>query len=171
MTEGEDARVDGPLAAASIRATLWLAVIGAVGLVLIVVALAAGVIMRYVFGAPVFGLNEIVQLLAVVLVMSALPYCTARREHVAVDVFDAMLGRWGRFFGDVTSCLLAGFVLAFLCQRAVSRALDAHEFGDATNMLRMSIWPFYAILAAGAGLCVLVIAMQLVAIVRREFLR
>lgn len=144
-----------------------MSVIGGVCLVAIVAIVTVGVVMRYAFGAPLLGINEIVQLTAVALVMSSLPYCTARQDHVAVDVFEGWLGRWGRFFGDILSRLLSGFVLSILGHRAFLKALDAAEWGDATNMLRMPIWPFYAILAAGAGLCALIYALQIVLLVGR----
>lgn len=144
-----------------------LAVVGGFGLIAIVVIVFVGVLMRYVFAAPILGVNEIVQLTAVAVVMSALPYCTARNDHVAVDVFDNFLGRYGRFFGDILSRAVSGFVLSVLCRRAALKALDALEWGDATNMLRVPIWPFYAILSLGAGLCVLIFALQLVVIVMR----
>lgn len=148
-------------------ATRYLTAIGGFCLLAIVAVVTLGVVMRYGFGEPILGVNEVVQLAAVALVMAALPYCTAREEHVAVDVFEGWLGRWGRFFGDIVSRLLSGIVLAVLCRRAVFKALDAWEWGDATNMLQMPIWPFYAILAAGSGLCVLVFAMQLALTISR----
>lgn len=143
------------------RVTLYLTVIGGLCLLAIVVIVTLGVVMRYAVGTPLLGINEFVQLTAVALVMSALPYCTANQEHVAVDVFERFLGRWVLFAGDILARLLSGFVLAILTHRAVLKALDAWEWGDATNMLRMPIWPFYAILATGTGLCVLIFAAQL----------
>ncbi|TPW26704.1 TRAP transporter small permease [Pararhizobium mangrovi] len=144
------------------RATLALAWLAALGLLFLVAMIAFGVLLRYVFAIPILGANEIVELAAVVVVMAALPYCTAERAHVGVDVFDPMLGRWGRLAGDVLSRLLSGFVLGVLVWRAVLKAIDAWRWGDATNMLSMPIWPFYAVLAAGAALCVVVFAMQIV---------
>ncbi|WP_174804440.1 TRAP transporter small permease [Martelella limonii] len=144
------------------RATFYLALVGAICLLAIVAIVTVGVVMRYVLGIPILGVNEFVQLTAVALIMASLPYCTAKRDHVAVDVFERILGRWGRFIGDIVAYCLSGFVMAILAQRAVLKALDALEWGDATNMLRMPIWPFYAILAAGAALCVLTFAVQLV---------
>ena len=144
------------------RATLVLAALAGCSLIFMVVMIATGVIARYVFGRPILGSNEIVQMTAVALVMLALPYCTARRGHVCVDVFDAAIGRWGRFIGDLLSRLLSGFVLAVLVFRAVLKALDAHRYGDATNMLGLPIWPFYAILAAGMACCILVLTAQLI---------
>lgn len=146
------------------RTTYCLAIIGGLCLLAIVAIVSAGVVARYAFGSPLLGVNEIVQLTAVALVMSALPYCTFREEHVAVDVFETMLGRWGRFAGDILTRFLSASILSVLTYRAVLKALDAWEWGDATNMLRMPIWPFYTILALGAGLCVLVFVFQLVLI-------
>ena len=42
------------------RATLWLAWLAALALIFMVVIISAGVILRYVFGAPVLGPNEII---------------------------------------------------------------------------------------------------------------
>ena len=149
------------------RSTRLLTVVGGVCLLGIVVVLSLGVLMRYAFGAPLLGVNEIIQLAAVALVMSALPYCTATEQHVAVDVFENALGGWGRFIGDVFSRILSGLLMAILCRRAVLSGLDAKEFEDATNMLRLPIWPLYAILAAGAGLCAVIFALQLLLVLQR----
>ncbi|MCP1200549.1 TRAP transporter small permease [Notoacmeibacter sp. MSK16QG-6] len=147
------------------QATILLTVIGGICLLGLVVVVTAGVVSRYVFNEPLLGINEIVQLTAVALVMSALPYCSARGEHVAVDVFDPMLGPWGRMFGDILSRAIAIVILAILTHRAVLKALDALQWGDATNMLRMPLWPYYAILSVGTALCVLVFTIQLLVIV------
>lgn len=144
------------------RAIFLLACIAGLALLFMVVTIAAGVVLRYVFGAPILGLNEINQMTAVVLVMAALPYCTDRNGHVGVDVFDNVIGHWGRLLGDVGSRLLSGFVLSVLVWRASLKALDAREYGDATNMLSLPIWPFYLVLALGMALCVLIFAVQIV---------
>lgn len=149
------------------RATNWLLSLAGVGLMFMVVVIAFGVIARYVLGSPILGLNEIIQLTAVVLVMAALPYCTAHDGHVAVDVFDRAIGRWGRFAGDLFTRVATGFVLALLVRRAVFKALDAWEFEDTTNMLRLPIWPFYGILAIGMGICVLIFAAQVFQLLKR----
>lgn len=148
------------------RATRWLAVVAGIALILLVITISAGVVLRYLLGIPVLGLNEINQMTALALVMAALPYCTEQRGHVGVDVFDKALGRWGRLAGDLVSRILSIFVLSVLVLRATLKAQDAREFGDTTNMLALPIWPFYGILALGMGLCVMVLAAQLVAILR-----
>lgn len=149
------------------RLTHGLNIIAGICLFSVMAVVSVGVVMRYAFQAPLLGVNEIVQLAAVALVMASLPYCTDKDNHVAVDVFEKPLGPWGRMLGDIVSRVLSGFVLGLLCQRAVLKALDALEWGDATNMLGMPIWPFYVIIAMGAGLCVLIFAAQLLLILTR----
>lgn len=149
------------------RVTLWLAWLAGLALIFMVVIISTGVLLRYVFGTPLLGLNEINQLTAVVLVMAALPYCTLHNGHVGVDVFDNAIGAAGRLIGDVVSRLLSGFVLSVLVWRAALKALDAWEYEDATNMLDLPIWPFYAVLGVGAALCVLIFAVQLIDILKR----
>ncbi|MCX8998115.1 TRAP transporter small permease [Rhizobiaceae bacterium BDR2-2] len=144
------------------RTTLFLAVLAGLSLLFMMMVIAVGVVLRFVFAYPILGSNEIIQLASVAVVMLALPYCTETRGHVRVDVLDEAIGRAGRFSGDILSRLLSGFVLSALVWRAWLKALDAFEYNDATNMLNLPIWPFYAMIAAGMALCVLVFAAQIV---------
>jgi TRAP-type transport system small permease protein len=147
------------------RATLVLAAVAGLGLIFMVVVITVSVVMRYVLGTPMLGANEIVQLTAVAVVMLALPYCTDEGAHVRVDVLDDAIGAGGRWFGDVLSRVLSVFVLSILVWRAALKALDAWEFNDSTNMLGLPIWPFFALISLGIGLCVLVLAEQLVLLI------
>ena len=126
---------------------------------------SAAVVLRYAFGAPLLGVNEVVQLVAVALAMLALPYCTASGHHVRVDLFDRVLGRVGRFVGDVGSRGLSVVVLWHLCGRAWAKASEAHEFGDVTNMLELPLWPVFGAIAVGMALCALVFFAEIVALV------
>ncbi|WP_210259978.1 TRAP transporter small permease [Martelella sp. HB161492] len=142
-------------------ATVLSAVAG-LSLLAMVVLIATGVVARYFFNAPILGVNEIVQFLSVLTVMLALPLCTLADGHVNVDIFDRHLGEIGRRLADLLARLLSGGVLYVLARRAFLKALDAHEFGDTTNMLDLPLWPTYALIALGAALCVAVLAFQFV---------
>jgi TRAP-type C4-dicarboxylate transport system permease small subunit len=149
------------------RATVVLAWIAGLGLLFMLATITVSVVLRYLFSAPLLGVNEIVQLTSVALVMLALPYCTAVEGHVRVDVLDHAIGPSGRLLGDVLSPALSGFVLGWLAYRAALKALDAWEYGDATNMLSLPLWPFYGLLSIGTGLAVLVLAEQLLVVLAR----
>ena len=128
-----------------------------------VAVITLGVVLRYVFAAPLLGVNEIVQLIAVALAMLAMPHATDSGAHVRVDLLDETLGHWGRLGGDVLGRLLSIIALGFLCRQAWVKALDAVEYGDVTNMLQLPLWPAYAAILLGMGLSALVMAAQIVA--------
>lgn len=142
------------------RATQALAVVAGVLLVLMTALISAAVIMRYLVGHPILGVNEIVQLNAVALAMLALPYATRSGAHVRADIFDPSLGRWGRFAADLLTRAVSIWALSILVTRAWDKALDAREFGDSTNMLALPIWPLYGLIALGMALCILVFAVE-----------
>lgn len=151
------------------RATRFLAVVAGIFLIAMTVLISFAVFMRYVVGQPILGVNEIVQLIAVALAMLALPYATHTSKHVRADIFDPALGRVGRLLADIASRAVSIFALWFLVNRAWLKALDALEFGDVTNMLELPLWPFYGLIALGIALCMVVFALQLVAIVLRGY--
>lgn len=150
------------------RATLILAGLAGVSLLLVVVVIAVGVVLRFTFATPILGSNEIVQLLSVAVVMLALPFATAQGAHVRVDVLDERIGHAGRLFGDVLSRILSAFVLSVLVWRAALRTAEAWTYADVTNMLSIPLWPFCALLTAGIAPSALVLLVQLILILVRR---
>ncbi len=149
------------------QATYLLAALAGVILVLMVALIAFGVVMRYGVGRPILGINEIVQLAAVALAMLALPYTTHVRGHVRADIFDRPLGPRGRFAGDILTRGLSIVTLWVLLTRTWDKARDALEFGDATNMLGLPIWPVYGFIALAVALTIVVVGFQLLFILLR----
>ena len=140
--------------------------LSAVALGILLVVTFASVIMRYFFNAPILGSNEIIQLASVVLVMLAMPGAAQKGMHIRVDVFDNWIGAIGRLAGDILTRAVSVYLLGILAWRAWGKLLDAAEFGDATNMLTIPLWPFYGLLILGSVLYALVLIIQLVDIVR-----
>lgn len=143
------------------RATKALSALAGISLLFMVAVITVSVLARYLFDNPITGSDEIVQMTGVALIMFALPHATLNGAHVRVDIFDHVLGRFGRLAGDVLARLLSGFVLVILVSRAWDKMLDAYEYADTTNMLSLPVWPFYGILAAGIALCLVVYAVEL----------
>jgi TRAP-type transport system small permease protein len=126
----------------------------------------AGVVMRYFFNAPILGNNEIIELASVVLVMLAMPGAARQEMHIRVDVFDRLIGAFGRLAGDILARGVSIYLLLLLGWRAWGKLADAAKYGDATNMLSLPLWPFYGLLVLGASLYALVLFIQLVDIIR-----
>lgn len=143
-----------------------LTLVSSLALVVLLLVTFAGVIMRYVFNAPILGSNEIIELASVALVMLAMPTAAQAEVHIRVDVFDGMIGTFGRFAGDILSRGISIALLVVLVWRSWGKLADGAEYGDATNMLNIPLWPFYGLLVVGAALYALVLAIQLADIIR-----
>ncbi len=65
-----------------------LLVIAGAALVAIMLIMTVDAIGRYVLTSPLTAAFELVQLLMAVLIFSAMPVVTLRREHVVVDLFE-----------------------------------------------------------------------------------
>jgi TRAP-type C4-dicarboxylate transport system permease small subunit len=152
------------------RTTFLLGAIASVFLVAILVMVAAGVVSRYVFNAPIFGGAELIQFASVGMIMCAMPFCGASDGHIRVDILDKALGRTGRLIGEVIYVAGAIAVLYFLVRRAWGKAMDAREFGDTTNILNVPIWPMQAfIVVGGVAFAVVLLGHLIHAVKERRF--
>lgn len=143
------------------RFDIWLALAAGLVLAMMMVLVFAGVLLRYLFNAPILGSNEILELASVAVVMLAIPYCTVEDAHVRIDLLDSFLGRAGRLLTDAIYRLLAIVLLFFLVRSYLGRTLDAWTYADTTNLLHIPIWPFYGLVGLGMGLFAAILALQL----------
>jgi TRAP-type C4-dicarboxylate transport system permease small subunit len=80
-----------------------------------------------------------------------------------VDIFDRHIGVWGRFLGDLTARSIGSFILFLLIEKTWDKALDAHEYGDVTNMIEIPVWIAYGAITIGMGGYAIVLVVQLLA--------
>lgn len=137
------------------------ALAGGIVLFLIMILVAVSVFFRYALGQPILGNQEIVEIGMSVVVMLAIPYTSFTNQHIRVDIFDHVLGDFGRFFADLISRSIGVFVLVLLVRKSWGKALDAYEYGDVTNMIEVPVWIAYAAICFGMGLFILVLILKI----------
>ena len=122
--------------------------------------IAFDVVMRYGLRIPFLGAYEMTELAMALIVFLGLPYCAATGGHVAVDVFAPALDRPQlRWFGALIH--LAGAALtAVMAWQAALYAMGSRSRGEATNMLKIDLWPFELLTAASLGLFSAVLLVQ-----------
>ena len=133
------------------------------GLVLfgIMLLVSVSVFFRYALNQPILGNQELVEIGMSVVVMLAMPYAALTGQHIRVDILDHRLGSAGRFACDLFARAVSILVLGLLVRKAWGKALDAHEYGDVTNMIEVPVWIAYGAIALGMGVFILVLALQL----------
>lgn len=129
------------------------------GLVLLV---STSVFARYVLNQPILGDQELVEIGMALVVMAAMPLTTLQNGHIRVDILDHRIGAPGRFVGDVFARVVSCIVLFLLIRKSWDKMLDAHEYGDVTNMIEIPVSIAYGAITFGMGLFAVVLVVQLV---------
>lgn len=122
--------------------------------------IAFDVVMRYVLRLPFLGAYEMTELAMALIVFLGLPYCAATNGHVAVDVLGPVLDRPGLRWISVAVHLAGAALTAVMAWQAAIYASTSRSRGEATNMLKIELWPFELLTAAGMGLFSVVLLTQ-----------
>lgn len=127
-----------------------------VGLPLLTLILTADVFLRYVFNAPLKWGSEVSALLLLVVFFGSLTACTARGEHVRMDMLYTRFGRGGRRATDVLAALCGLLFALPLCLQAWRMTLEAYRLDQGAEMLDLPYWPFTLLMS----LCGLALALE-----------
>ena len=142
------------------RALRALALGGGVVLLGLMGLIAFDVVMRYLLRLPFLGAYEMTELAMALIVFLGLPYCAATGGHVAVDVFGPVLDRPGFKWLNVLLPLAGSALTAAMAWESVKYALDSRARGEATNMLKIDLFPFQLVAAASMALFAAVLLVQ-----------
>lgn len=111
------------------------------GIVLTGVAVfTVGAVIGDVFGAPVLGDSEVVELVVGVSVASFLPLCQMKNGHIAITLFTDPLPRTLRGTLDTLAAVLMLAVAIMLTWRMGVGGFDAFARGRATMFLQLPLW-------------------------------
>lgn len=133
----------------------WLAYGAGLLIVAIALLIVFNVIRRYVFGDPMFGEFDLIQMGMVPAVFFAMAYCGRVGGHVSVDILSGFAPAAFWRVADTLVRLLVAGAFALLAWRAAAAAESALRYGEATNLLRIDHAPFWWCIVIGAGLSAL----------------
>jgi TRAP-type transport system small permease protein len=109
--------------------------VGGAMILAMMVVTTIDVVGRYFFAKPLWGGFETTEILMGLVVFAGMPMATARREHISIDLFDAMLSFrlrcWQAAIGDLVCAAIAG-VLAW---RVWMRGQALVNVGETTMQL------------------------------------
>ena len=142
------------------RVLRLLALGGGVVLLGLMGLVAFDVVMRYVLRIPFLGAYEMTELAMALIVFLGLPYCAATGGHVAVDVFGPVLDRPAFRWLNVLLPLAGAALTAIMAWESAKYAFDSQERGEATNMLKIDLFPFQLVGAASMALFSAVLLIQ-----------
>lgn len=124
-------------------------------LVAMVALTFADVIGRRLFGAPIYGANDMTEHLMALVVFAGLPLVTASGAHLTVDLFDGFVSRssmawWRACIAALVTVVLAGIAWLFL-----KHGLNAGRISEVSQALRIPRGPLYFFMALSTALAAL----------------
>ena len=133
----------------------WFAVIGGLVLLGMMLMTVVSVTRRTVFGAPIPGDFEMVELGSAIAVFCFLPWCQITGGNVLVDFFTSKANPRTNHLLEAFGDLLFLLIAALLAWRLFHGGAEMRQYGEQTMVLRIPIWwAFTVILPAMALLIV-----------------
>ncbi|SDO34800.1 TRAP transporter small permease [Desulforhopalus singaporensis] len=123
--------------------------------------MAADVVGRYFFNAPIPGGLELVEYMMAVIVPFSIAYCALQKSHVAVDlVVDRLPRPVRRLLGVIVTCLSILFV-AVISWENIAYIGETYRSNLTSAVLKIPAFPFVAAVAIGMSVFCIVLVVQL----------
>ena len=135
--------------------------IGMVMMTVMMVFVAVDVTLRKLFDSPILGSIEITQFILAICVAFALAQCTIDKGHVVIDLFIGRLTPLAKArLGIVTGILAFGSGVLVTWQ-LYNYIFIIKEANNVTNVLKIPMWPFVALVTFGFILFCIVLFVQI----------
>jgi TRAP-type C4-dicarboxylate transport system permease small subunit len=152
------------------RIALAVLLVGGLGMLMSMFLGVADVVGTQLLHIPVPGPFEITESTMVLIVFGALAYAQIRRAHIRVELIYAHMGPRVQAVMDVVADLAALVFFGLMLWQAKMEAEYSYQIREATvGLIRFPLYPARIILAAGTGLLVLRLILDLIMDLRRIY--
>ncbi len=152
------------------RFALAILLVGGAGMLAAMFLGTGDVVGTQFFGWPVPGAKEITESTMVLIVFGALAYAQIRRAHIRVELIYAHVGPRLQALMDVFTDAAALTFFGLMLWQAKMEAEYSYQINERTvGLIRFPLYPARIILAAGTGLLVLRLVLDLIIDTKRTF--
>lgn len=118
-------------------------------LVVMMMTIVIDVTLRYLFGRPVHGSYDVVEVTLVIFVFHGLAACFLSRQNIVIDLIDGVVSeRVAHWLIRISDIVTVG-LLALIAWAMTVPALQAWDYGDKKLELGLPIWILWAIAIVG----------------------
>ena len=118
----------------------YLAICGGIVLVVIVLINFVSIAGRTIFGKPLTGDFELVEMGCAIAIFSFLPICHFKNGNVIVDFFSSRFPTFIKQILDIFSNLIFLMVSGFFSFRMIYGVLDMIKYNEQTMLLKLPVW-------------------------------
>ncbi|HCN92373.1 MAG TPA: TRAP transporter small permease [Hyphomonas sp.] len=150
----------------------WIAnavgLLGAIGVIVMMLHITTDVLCRVFLGSPLVGTNEIVSRYYMIAVaFLPLAWVEHRNGMISVELFDAFMSRGARLVGDLLVAIVSIAALLLITWTSWHEAVAAFQ-KDAFVMAvgsRIPVWPTYFMIPVGCFLAAVLVVLRAVTMV------
>jgi len=146
----------------------WLNWMAALAIVAVMIIVCINVLSRGIFGMPLKGTVDIVSQMGALVISGAIAYTQVLKGHIRITLFI------DRFPGPARTIMAAlidtiGIVLfGIISWQSIRFAKGAYEIGELSEVLRIPIAPFAAVVSASCIVLTLVLLTDLMDVLARR---
>jgi TRAP-type C4-dicarboxylate transport system permease small subunit len=124
------------------------------------------ILLRWLFKAPIKGLQDITALACAVIVAAYFPALLARRGNVTIRLFGSFIGSRGTRLLETFGALVTAVFFALMTWKYVEHSAELTRAGESTVVLRWPTGPWWwvvtAMIAITALVALIVLAREMV---------
>lgn len=147
-------RVVEGLERAAIRATRVIALVGLAALLILSIMIMADVAMRWLFNAPIAGVEDMSRLVVAIAVAASLPAVLASRQNITIRFLGRALGRRVEVLLELLGALLVLAIMAGMAWYIQIYTNELAETGETTWLMAIPVAPFWQVVSVLLFLCV-----------------
>ncbi len=133
-------------------------------LLLLVFLIFTDVFLRYLFSAPILGVEDTLQMGMVAVIFGSAPYVWRNAEHIVVDLLpEFKYARLGILRNLSIRLIIIGLMILLSWQAWIG-AEDAEFFGNATNMIEIPYEPFYWMIMVSTAFHAMIVFLEAISI-------
>lgn len=147
-----------------------IALIGLFGLLALAAMTTLDILLRWLFSAPLHGVNDVSSVVMAVVIAACIPANLAMKQNIAVEVLGNFGGVRFRRLLDVVASVCTLVFIVLMAWRFLPYAEGLRQTGDRTWVLAWPIWPWWMastlLIMLAALVQVVVTAVDVIALVR-----
>jgi TRAP-type C4-dicarboxylate transport system permease small subunit len=136
--------------------------ISAAFLFLLMLLTCGDVTLRYLFNKPITGSLELTEFMMAIIVSLALAYCALKKGHVRVDLIVSKLPKRVQLIMESIANIAFLAFVALMTWRIIYRAWQMVEVNQITAILRIPVFPFVLVVAAGTTVLCIVLLKNII---------
>ena len=142
----------------------WLNWMAAGAIVVIMVVVCVNVLSRSLFAMPLKGTVDIVSQMGVFVIGGAIAYTQILKSHIRITLFIDKLPKPVRAFMAALIDTIGIILFGIISWQSILFAKGTYEIGELSEVLKIPIAPFAAVVSAGCIVLTLVLVTDLITI-------